>query len=55
MTWIDLEGTILSEISQRKISYDLTYIWNLKIKQTKNENGLIDTENKQVEGDGQDW
>ena len=24
--WIDLEGIMLSEISQRKILYDLTYV-----------------------------
>ena len=29
-TWIDLEITILSEIRQRQISYDITYMWNLK-------------------------
>ena len=31
-TWMDLEITILSEISQmvkRQTSYDITYIWNL--------------------------
>ena len=34
-TWMNLEGTMLSEISQRKIPYDLTYMWNLKNKKTK--------------------
>ena len=31
-TWMDLEGIMLSEISQRErqISYDNTYMWNLK-------------------------
>ena len=29
-TWMDLEIIILSEISQRQISYDTTYMWNLK-------------------------
>ena len=30
-TWMDLEIIILSEVSQTKtISYDITYIWNLK-------------------------
>ena len=31
-TWIDLEIIILSEVSQtgRQISYDITYMWNLK-------------------------
>ena len=32
-TWIDLEGIMLSEISQiRKILYDLIYMRNPKIK-----------------------
>ena len=29
-TWMDLEIIILSEISQRKISDDTTYMWSLK-------------------------
>ena len=33
-TWMDLEIVILSEVSQtsreRQISYDITYMWNLK-------------------------
>ena len=31
-TWMNLEITILSEVSQteRQISYDITYMWNLK-------------------------
>ena len=33
-TWIDLEIIILSEVSQRQISYDITYIWNLKKNNT---------------------
>ena len=28
--WMDLEVTILSEVSQRQKSYDSTYMWNLK-------------------------
>ena len=28
--WMDLEMVILSEVSQRQISYDITYMWNLK-------------------------
>ena len=28
--WIYLEIIILSEIRQRQISYDITYMWNLK-------------------------
>lgn len=31
-TWIELEGIVLSEISQRKDKYDLSYMWNLKDK-----------------------
>ena len=31
MTWMELEGIMLSEISQRKqIPYDFTQIWNLR-------------------------
>ena len=30
VTGMDLEIIILSEISQRQISYDITYMWNLK-------------------------
>ena len=29
-TWLDLELIILSEVGQRQISYDITYMWNLK-------------------------
>ena len=29
-TWMDLEGIMLSEISQSQILYDITYMWNLK-------------------------
>ena len=29
-TWMDLEIIILSEVSQRQISYDIAYMWNLK-------------------------
>ena len=29
-TWTDLEITILSEVNQRQISYDIAYMWNLK-------------------------
>ena len=29
-TWMDLEIIILSEVSQRQISCDITYMWNLK-------------------------
>ena len=35
-TWMDLEIIILSEVSQTKtnIWYDITYMWNLKKKDT---------------------
>ena len=28
--WMDLENIMLSEINQRQILYDITYMWNLK-------------------------
>ena len=33
-TWMDLEGIMLSEMSdrERQILYDTTYMWNLKNK-----------------------
>ena len=31
-TWMDLEIVILSEVRERQISYDITYMWNLKKK-----------------------
>ena len=33
-TWMDLEITILSEVGQRQISYDIAYMWNLKKRHT---------------------
>ena len=36
-TWMDLGIIILSEVSQRQILYDITYMWNLK----NNTNELI--------------
>ena len=30
VTWMDLEILILSEVRQRQILYDITYMWNLK-------------------------
>ena len=30
-TWMDLEIIIVSEVRERQVSYDITYIWNLKI------------------------
>ena len=29
-TWIDLEMIILSEVRQRQIPYDISYMWTLK-------------------------
>ena len=29
-TWMNLQNITLSEISQRQILYDITYMWNLK-------------------------
>ena len=31
-TWMDLEHIMLSEIRERQILYEFTYIWNLKNK-----------------------
>ena len=56
-TGMDLEGIMLSEISQdtgRQILYDITYMWNLKIKTTEYsekvdtyiENKLVDISQK---------
>ena len=28
--WMDLEDSMLSEICQRQVLYDVTYTWNLK-------------------------
>ena len=34
ITWMDLEGVMLSEVSQKKIiPYDFIYMWKLKTKQ----------------------
>ena len=41
--WTDLEDIMPTEISQRKIPYDFTYMWNLKNKTNKIE---TDTENR---------
>ena len=29
-TWMQLEIIILSEVRERQIPYDITYMWNLK-------------------------
>ena len=31
-TWMELEGIMLSEISQKQIPYDFTHMWNLRYK-----------------------
>ena len=31
VAWMDLEVIILSEISQRQMLYDVTYVWTLKL------------------------
>ena len=33
-TWMDLEIIILSEVRERQISYDITYMWNPKKNDT---------------------
>ena len=33
-TWMDLQILILSEVRERQLSYDITYMWNLKKKRT---------------------
>ena len=48
-TWMDLEIIILSEI--RQISYDITYMWKMYLKNDTNEpiyerNRLTDIENR---------
>ena len=58
-TWMEPEGIILSEISQRQIPYSFTYMWNLRNKtneQTKNptdsniENKLVVSRGKKSGG-----
>ena len=51
-TWMDLEIIILSEVSQRQISYYTTYIWNLRkrYKQTYLQNENNRTDRKQIYG-----
>ena len=33
-TWMDVEIIILGEVSKRQTSYDITFMWNLKKKDT---------------------
>ena len=49
-TYMNLENVILKEVRERQISYDITYMWNLKkgYKGTylQNQNRLTDVEHK---------
>ena len=49
-TWIDPEIIIESKVSQRQISHDITYMWNLKklYKWTYLQNRMTDIESKLV-------
>ena len=57
--WIDLEGIMLSEISQRKILYDLTYVESggkKKTATTKKTRNQIHWYRKQIGGAiGKGW
>ena len=58
-TWMDLEIITLSEVRQRQIPYDATYMWNL-IKMIQNylfinRNRLIDFEIKFMVTKGGTW
>ena len=65
--WMDLEITILSEVSQKeedKLSYDIIYMWNLKydinkfIYETETDSHRIQTcgcQGKQEKGGRMDW
>ena len=44
--WMDLENIILTEVSQRQIQYDITYMWNLK---NNTSNCICKTENTDIE------
>lgn len=53
-TWMDLEGTVLSETSQteKETPDDFSHLWNKKkkgkINEQKNKNKHMDTENRVV-------
>ena len=49
-TWMDLEISILSEVRQRQISYDVTYMWNHEIKKDKNELATKQRETHRLRG-----
>ena len=44
-TWMDFKGFMLSEMSNRQIQHDLTYMWTL---QQTNKTMLMDIENRLV-------
>ena len=46
---------MLSEVTERPIPNNHTYLWNIKNKTKLNENRLIDTENIQVVARGLGW
>ena len=50
-TWMELEGIILSEISQRKISYVFTHMWNLR--NLTEDHGGREGEGKQLQTEGE--
>ena len=59
-TWMNLEIIILSEVSQRQISYDITYMCNLIQKMIQmnlltNRNRLTDLEIKLIVTKGETW
>ena len=45
-SWIDLEIVILSEVRKRQISYDITYMWNLKKKKKIKQTYKIETDSQ---------
>ena len=47
---MDLEISILSEVRQRQISYDVTYMWNHEIKKDKNELATKQRETHRLRG-----
>ena len=46
--WMDKEGILLREMSQRQSLCDFTYVESKKQMNKQNRNRIIDTENKQV-------
>ena len=43
-TWMDLEGIMLRETSQRQIPYDFTYLGNIKTKQNRRNKTAVDSD-----------